>query len=67
MILDDNFKIFMKMKFNETKDAEKRWLSSLTNIPNGVIIYNIKENQVIFENPKIREILCQTSTDNLSS
>ena len=57
----------MKMKFYETKEAEKKWLSSLTNMPNGVMIYNIKENQVIFENPKIREILCQTSTENLSS
>ena len=55
------------MKFNETKDAEKRWLSSLTNIPNGVIIYNIKENQVIFENPMIREILYENSSVNLSS
>ena len=54
----------MKMKFYETKEAEKKWLSSLTNMPNGVMIYNIKENQVIFENPMIREILCQTSTDN---
>ena len=48
----------MKMKFNETKEAEKKWLSSLKNIPNGVMIYNMKENQVIFENPMIREILC---------
>jgi c-di-AMP phosphodiesterase-like protein len=57
----------MKMKFNVTKAAEKKWLSSLTNMPNGVMIYNIEENQVIFENPMIKEILSQNSSDNLFS
>ena len=44
MIFNDNFKEFMKMKFFETKDAEKKWLSSLKNVPNGIVIYNINEN-----------------------
>jgi hypothetical protein len=40
----------MSNKFFQAKDAENQWLQSLDNISHGVMIYNLKENKIIFEN-----------------
>ena len=35
---------FMEAKFYKTKETEKKWLLSLKKIPNGLMIYNLKDN-----------------------
>lgn len=49
----------MENKFYVTKETEKQWLSSLKCIPNGIMIYNLKNNEVIFKNEMIKDILCK--------
>jgi hypothetical protein len=49
----------MEAKFYKAKETEKKWLLSLKKIPNGIMIYNLKDNQVIFENEMMKDILCK--------
>lgn len=34
----------METKFYKTKETEKKWLLSLKKVPNGIIIYKLKDN-----------------------
>ena len=62
MINYKQYRDFMEAKFYMTKEAEKKWLQSLKSIPNGIMIFNLKDNQVIFENDMMRDILCNSNT-----
>jgi hypothetical protein len=35
---------FLLQKLKLAIEREKQWLESLKNVPNGILIYNIKEN-----------------------
>ncbi len=54
---DESFKDFILIKFKKAKEAEKQWLLSLQNIPNGIMIFDIKNEKVIFENEMMNDLL----------
>lgn len=56
-LIDMDLIEFVQEKFFKANEAEKQWLRSLNNISHGLMIYNLNENKIIFENYMIANIL----------
>ena len=54
--VDDSFTSYVLDRFQKAAELEKQWLKSLQNMPNGIMLYNMKEKTVTFENEMMRTI-----------
>jgi c-di-AMP phosphodiesterase-like protein len=54
--VDDNFTSYVLDRFQKAAELEKQWLKSLQNMPTGIMLYNMKEKTVTFENEMMRYI-----------
>jgi len=54
--VDDNFTTYVLERFQKAAELEKQWLKSLQNMPNGIMLYNMNEKTVTFENQMMRTI-----------
>ena len=52
--LDDRTIKLLSTRFSKSKQT---WFHSLKNLPNGVVVFNTKAKEVIFENEKLDELL----------
>lgn len=53
----------LQHKYNQTKQLEARWFSTIQNMPNGVLLQNVQSGDIILQNKMIQEIL--TPNDDL--
>lgn len=55
--IDDRVSSFILDTFSQIRETEQHWFNSLHAMPNGVIIYNVKEGQVTFQNRMVGQQL----------
>ena len=51
--LDENIIRLLSTRFSKSKQT---WFHSLKSMPNGVIVYNLRKSEIIFENKKLEEL-----------
>ena len=54
--IDQNFNQFITIRFFKAKETEKLWHETIKKLPNGIILYNIDQDEIIFENEQLKDI-----------
>lgn len=49
-IIEDDYSNFILSQCQNALHTQKQWLRCLQKIPNGVILYNLKQAEIVFEN-----------------
>lgn len=55
----DNFNYFILDKYDQSEHLRAKWFNTLSNLPQGVLIYNIEDKQIDFKSHALHNIFAK--------
>lgn len=56
-VIEDDYLDFILKQYKKEVLIQQQWRQCLQKIPNGVILYDLKEGEVVFENTMVDSIM----------